>query len=88
VTHFGMEDFHKGQYIGIPPIASLSHPSSMVDYLSQILSMSSHPIQVHDSFPDEQLCEITKKEPPWYADIVNYLAISKTLSKCSKKVKD
>jgi len=43
---------------------------------------------VHDSFPDEQLLEITPQGIPWYADIVNYLATGKVLSYWSKQDKD
>jgi hypothetical protein len=72
----------------IPAIPSPSRPSSTVDHLPRIILHSSRPISVHDSFPDEKLIEITKKESPWYADIGNYLAIGKTLYQLSKKVKD
>ena len=44
-------------------------------HLSRILFETPQPILIHDSFPDEQLFEITPKEPPWYGGIVNYLAI-------------
>ena len=46
----------------------------VVDHLSQIQFETPQPIPFHDSFPDKQLFEITPREPPWYADIINYLA--------------
>jgi hypothetical protein len=46
----------------------------VTDHLSRILFEISQPIPVHDSFLDEQLFEITPREPAWYADIVSYLA--------------
>jgi hypothetical protein len=57
----------------------------VADHLSRILLEPSHRIPVQDSFPDEQLFEITQKEPPWYTDTVNYLAIGKIPSHSSKK---
>ena len=48
----------------------------VADHLSQILFETLQPIPAHDSFPNEQLFEITPSEPPWYANIVNYLATS------------
>jgi hypothetical protein len=60
----------------------------VADHLSRILFETSHPIPVNDSFPDEQLFEITPREPPWYADIVNYLATGRIPSHWSKQDKD
>jgi hypothetical protein len=37
---------------------------------------------------DEQLFEITSKEVPWYADIVNYLAIGKIPFHSTKQARD
>jgi hypothetical protein len=48
----------------------------VTSHLSQIQFEQPQSIPVHDSFPDEQLFEITPREPPWYADIINYLATS------------
>jgi hypothetical protein len=46
----------------------------VADHLSRIQFEQPQLIPVHDSFPDEQLFEISPREPPWYADIINYLA--------------
>jgi hypothetical protein len=59
----------------------------VADHLSRIFIESSL-IPVHDSFPDEQLFEITPKEVPWYADIVNYLAIGKIPFHWTKQARD
>jgi hypothetical protein len=48
----------------------------ITDHLSRIQFQTPQPILVHDSFPDEQLFVITPREPPWYANIINYLATS------------
>jgi hypothetical protein len=47
----------------------------VADYLSWIQFEQPQSIPVHDSFPDEQLFEITPRKPSWYAHIINYLAI-------------
>jgi cAMP phosphodiesterase len=60
----------------------------VADHLSRILFETSQPILVDDSFPDEQLFEITPREPPWYANMVNYLATGRIPSHWSKKDKD
>jgi hypothetical protein len=60
----------------------------VANQLSRILIEPSHHMPVHDSFPDEQLFEITQKELPWYPDIVNYLAIGKIPSHWSKQEND
>lgn len=51
----------------------------VANHLFWILLEASHPSLVSDSFTDDQLFEITQKEPSWYADIFNYLAIDKFL---------
>jgi hypothetical protein len=48
----------------------------VADQLLQILFETPQPIPVHDSFLDEQLFVITLREPPWYVDIINYVATS------------
>jgi hypothetical protein len=58
------------------------------DHLSRIQFEPPQSIPVHDSFPDEQLFEITLREPPWYADIINYLAIGQIPPQWSKQDKD
>ncbi|XP_059434319.1 uncharacterized protein LOC132167378 [Corylus avellana] len=60
----------------------------MANHLSRILFETPQPIPVHDSFPDEQLLEITVREPPWYIEIVNYLVTSRIPSYWSKQDKD
>jgi len=59
----------------------------VADHLSCIFS-ESFLVPVHDSFPDEQPFEITPKEVPWYADIVNYLAIGKIPFHWTKQARD
>jgi hypothetical protein len=59
----------------------------VADHLSRI-SIKSSLIPVHDSFLNEQLFEITTKEVPWYADIVNYLAIGKIPFHWTKQARD
>jgi hypothetical protein len=59
----------------------------VADHLSRIMFEKPQPIQVNDSFPDEQLFEITSRAP-WYADIVNYLATGRIPSHWSKQDKD
>jgi hypothetical protein len=60
----------------------------VADHLSRIQFETVQPLPVHDSFPDEQLFEITPREPPWYADIINYLATNQIPSHWSKQDKD
>jgi hypothetical protein len=60
----------------------------VVIHLSRIQFETPHPILVHDSFPDEQLFEITPREPSWYADIINYVAIGQIPPHWSKQDKD
>jgi hypothetical protein len=60
----------------------------VADHLSIIQFETPKPIPIHDSFPDEKLFEITPKEPPWYADIINYLATGQIPPHWSKQDKD
>jgi hypothetical protein len=60
----------------------------VANHLSRIMFEKPRPIPVNDSFPDEQLFDITLREPPWYADIVNYLATGRIPSHWSKQDKD
>jgi hypothetical protein len=60
----------------------------VADHLSQIQFKTVQPLPVHDSFSDEQLFEITPREPPWYADIINYLATGQIPPHWSKQDKD
>jgi hypothetical protein len=60
----------------------------VADHLSRIIFEKPQPIPVNDSFPDDQLFEITLREPPWYANIVNYLATGRIPSHWSKQDKD
>jgi hypothetical protein len=60
----------------------------IADHLSRIQFETAPPLPVQDSFPDEKLFEITPREPPWYADIINYLATDQILSHWSKQDKD
>ncbi|RDX95139.1 hypothetical protein CR513_22376, partial [Mucuna pruriens] len=50
--------------------------NSIVDHLSRI-ERESEPIPIHDEFPDEQLLQI-RTSPPWFADISNFVAASRT----------
>jgi hypothetical protein len=60
----------------------------VADHLSRIQFETAQPLPVHDSFPDEQLFEISPREPPWYADIINYLATGQIPPHWSKQDKD
>jgi hypothetical protein len=60
----------------------------VADHLSRIQFEQPQPLPVHDSFSDEQLFEITPREPRWYADIINYLATSQIPPHWSKQDKD
>ncbi|XP_058203012.1 uncharacterized protein LOC131317482 [Rhododendron vialii] len=63
--------------------------NSVADHLSRILVDSSCDIvPLHDSFPDEQLFEVSQVRPPWYAFIVNYLATGEIPSHWSRLDKD
>jgi hypothetical protein len=59
----------------------------VTDHLSRIQFKASQPIPIHDSFLDEQLFEITPREPPWYADIINYLATGQIPPHCLSKTR-
>jgi hypothetical protein len=59
----------------------------VANHLSLIFIESSL-IPVHESFLNEQLFEITPKELPWYANIVNYLAIDKIHFHWTKQARD
>ena len=58
----------------------------MADHLSRIFVQENEPIKDH--FPDEQLLSIDHIKSPWYADIVNYLAVGLTPEGWSKNEKD
>jgi hypothetical protein len=60
----------------------------VVDHLSRIQFEQPQSIPVHNSLSDEQLFEITPREPPWYADIINYLATGQIPPQWSKQDKD
>jgi hypothetical protein len=60
----------------------------VTNHLSQIQFETPQPISIHDSFLDGQLFEITPREPPWYADIINYLAMGQIPLHWSKQYKD
>jgi hypothetical protein len=60
----------------------------ITNHLSRIQFETAQPLPVHDSFPDEQLFEITPREPSWYADIINYLATGQIPPHWSKQDKD
>jgi hypothetical protein len=60
----------------------------VTDHLSRIMFETPQPIPVNDSCPDEQLFKITSREPPWYADIVNYLVTGQIPSHWSKQDND
>ena len=47
----------------------------IVDHLSRLIVESTIDSSVNESFPDEHLFSISS--PPWFADIVNYLASGK-----------
>ena len=60
----------------------------VVNHLSRIQFEIPQPIPVHDSFPNEPLFVITPREPPWYANTINYLATGQIPSHWSKQDKD
>jgi hypothetical protein len=50
--------------------------NSVADHLSRILvDAFGDTLPLKDSFPDEQLFAVSQVRPPWYAHIVNYLAM-------------
>ena len=57
----------------------------VADHLSRILVAPSSEPPINESFPDEQLMSLSTK--PWFADIVNYLAIGKIPSHWTKQDK-
>ncbi|XP_058185723.1 uncharacterized protein LOC131302946 [Rhododendron vialii] len=63
--------------------------NSVADHLSRILvDASGDTLPFKDSFPDEQLFEVSQVRPPWYAHIVNYLATGALPPHWSKHDKD
>ena len=61
----------------------------VADHLSRILlDPTCDPIPLRDSFPDEQLFEVSQVTAPWFAHIVNYLAIGQIPSHWSKQDRD
>ena len=58
----------------------------VADHLSRIFVQENEPIKDH--FPDEQLLTIDHIKSPWYADIVNYLAVGLTPEGWSKNEND
>ncbi|XP_058203029.1 uncharacterized protein LOC131317499 [Rhododendron vialii] len=63
--------------------------NSVADHLLRILvDASGDTLPFKDSFPDEQLFEVSQVRPPWYAHIVNYLATGALPSHWSKHDKD
>ncbi|XP_059663606.1 uncharacterized protein LOC132309307, partial [Cornus florida] len=60
----------------------------VADHLSRLMVESSPNLEIHESFPDEQLFQISNGTLPWFADIVNYLATSKLPINWSKQEKD
>ncbi len=61
----------------------------VADHLSRIILEPPHNISpLHDSFLDEQLFEVQQVKIPWFANIVNYLAIGQILDHWSKQDKD
>ena len=47
----------------------------VADHVSRLTITLAGELPINECFPDEQLMSVTNK--PWYADIVNYLAIGK-----------
>ena len=45
-------------------------------------------ILMNDSYPDEHLLSISHSSTPWYAHIVNYLAVGQILGKWTTQEKD
>ncbi|XP_059668908.1 uncharacterized protein LOC132314000, partial [Cornus florida] len=60
----------------------------VADHLSRLMVESSPNLEIHESFPDEQLFQISNGTLPWFADIVNYLVTGKLPITWSKQEKD
>ncbi|XP_059638711.1 uncharacterized protein LOC132280983, partial [Cornus florida] len=61
----------------------------VADHLSRLLiEKSSEFAAIRDSFPDEQLLQVSHSTLPWFADIVNYLAVGKIPAHWSKQERD
>ncbi|GAB2270284.1 hypothetical protein Dimus_038834 [Dionaea muscipula] len=61
----------------------------VADHLSRILVEStSDPSHILGSFPNEQILAISQTQLPWYADIVNYLAVGKLPAQWVKADRD
>ena len=61
----------------------------VADHLSRILvEHSGTNLPIPDSFPDEQLFEVSHVKLPWFAHIVNYLAVGQIPPHWSKQDKD
>ena len=57
----------------------------VADHLSRLVLDSSEEVPVNESFPDEQLLQISSS--PWYADLVNFLITGSIPSHWSKQDK-
>nr|XP_009764012.1 PREDICTED: uncharacterized protein LOC104215813 [Nicotiana sylvestris] len=58
--------------------------NQVADHLSRLEGAEKN-VEVEDiteTFPDEQLLEMTMEEAPWYADIANYLASDNMIRRC------
>ena len=60
----------------------------VADHLSRILVKNHESIPIKESFPDEQILEVSQTRIPWFADIVNYLVVRQTPDGWSKNEKD
>ena len=61
----------------------------VADHLSRLpMQCSSKGLPINDHFPDEQLFEVSHSSNPWYAHIVNFLAIGKVPLHWTKREKD
>ncbi|XP_059631160.1 uncharacterized protein LOC132274029, partial [Cornus florida] len=61
----------------------------VADHLSRLLiEKSSEFAAIRDSFPDEQLLQVSHSTLPWFADIVSYLAVGKIPAHWSKQERD
>ena len=58
----------------------------VADHLSRVIIPQSTPM--NDSFSDEHLLNVSHVSSPWYAHIVNYLAIGQIPGGWSKQEKD